>query len=92
MKFYGYVAALVLTAALGPAHAGDVDAGKQLVQANCNHCHGTDVYTRPDRKITSLPALESQVRRCELSLGLTWFDEDIDDATAYLNQEFYKFK
>ncbi|MCP4450195.1 MAG: cytochrome c, partial [Planctomycetes bacterium] len=36
--------------------------------------------------------LTSQVQRCELSLGLKWFDEDVDDVAGYLNQQFYKFQ
>ena len=35
---------------------------------------------------------ERQVQRCELSLGLKWFEEDIDDVTAYLNSNYYNFK
>ncbi len=74
------------------AGAADVEAGKKLVDTHCYKCHGTEVYTRPDRRVTSLPQLHSQVRRCELSLGLTWFDQDIENVADYLNKEFYRFK
>ena len=63
-----------------------------LYQFNCTSCHGAEVYTRTDRKMTSLASLESQVRRCEQSLGLKWFDEEITDMTAYLNTHYYKFQ
>ena len=35
--------------------------------------------------------LKKQVKRCELNLGLTWFDEDIQDVVSYLNTTYYKF-
>ena len=74
------------------ALAEDEQTGKQLVDTHCFKCHGTEVYTRPDRRVTSLPKLHSQVRRCELSLGLKWFDQDIENVADYLNKEFYRFK
>ncbi|MCB1858907.1 MAG: cytochrome c [Gammaproteobacteria bacterium] len=92
MKSY-FLAVPFLLASLtgGPAQAFDAEAGKQLVDDNCYACHGDDVYTRPNRMVTSRPGLTKQVQRCELSLGLTWFDEDVDNAAGYLNQQFYHF-
>ncbi len=85
--------ALVLTLTLLPsAQAGDATKGRQLVDKHCQSCHGSEVYTRPDRRVTSLDGLHKQVRRCELALGLTWFDNEIDDVSAYLDQRYYKFK
>lgn len=83
--------ALALTFSLSAAaeEATDVQA---LYQTNCLKCHGDEVYTRADRKVASLDGLERQVRRCETALGLRWFDEDISDVTAYLNDHFYKFE
>ncbi len=66
--------------------------GQKLFAASqCMSCHGTDVFTRPDRKITSLPALESKVRSCDAGLSTNWFDDEILDVVAYLNQTYYKF-
>lgn len=73
-------------------NADEILAGKKLADDHCYQCHGTELYTRGDRRITSLQKLHAQVRRCELSLGLKWFEEDIDNVTAYLNKEFYKFE
>jgi mono/diheme cytochrome c family protein len=89
-----------LALALGSAaQAADVAHGKTLHESNCIACHSSmtngqpsSLYTRPDRRVTSLAGLEKQVRRCELSLGLTWFDDDIGDVVAYLNEQFYKLK
>jgi cytochrome c553 len=74
------------------AAAADAGHGKTLVQDNCTSCHDDGVYTRKDRKVTSLAGLGKQVRRCELSLGLQWFDDDVDDVVAYLNDTYYKFR
>lgn len=83
--------ALALAASL-PAQAADPANGAKLVQASqCGKCHGTEIYTRPDRKVKSLAGLEKQVRMCDQNLGLTWFDEDILDVAAYLNQAYYHF-
>ena len=73
------------------AAGADVNAGKALVEANCFHCHDTSMYTRPDRKVKDLPGLGTQIRRCERSLELQWFDEDVANVVAYLNQTYYKF-
>ncbi len=74
------------------AHAADTAAGQELVHENCHSCHGHEVYTRADRKVTTQTGLRKQVQRCELALGLRWFDQQIDDASAYLNEKYYKFK
>ena len=71
--------------------AADNAHGKTLTQQHCTACHGNEVYTRDNRRVSNLAGLQKQVRRCELSLGLKWFDEDINDVTAYLNESFYKF-
>lgn len=95
---------LSLAAAAAQAAAGDPAGApsaapatqdgkaKALVENNCIKCHGSEVYTRPDRKVTSRDGLDRQVRRCETALELTWFDEDIADVAGYLNQHYYRFK
>jgi len=83
------LAACLLAAA--PAVA-DIENGKALVAGNCTKCHDERIYTRPDHRVTTLDGLNKQVRRCELSLGLKWFDDEIDDVAAYLNQTYYHFK
>lgn len=85
---------LCLMLPLGATNAlsADIEQGHQLIETHCQRCHGSEAYTRPDRRVTSLPGLHKQVKRCEQMLGLTWFDEDINNAATYLNKEFYKFK
>ncbi len=71
---------------------GNVANGKKLfTEAKCNQCHTTSVYTKPDRKVKTLKALEAKVRLCDSNLSTNWFDDEIHDVTAYLNQQYYKF-
>ena len=78
--------------AAGALPAAAADNGATLHQENCTSCHDDSVYTRKDRRVTSMDGLKKQVQRCELSQGLKWFDEDVDDVVAYLNSTYYKFK
>ena len=90
------LSALFLAATLAAAPllsmAADVEHGKTLQQENCMKCHDDSIYTRNDRKINSRAMLDQQVRHCEQALGLQWFNEDVDDVAAYLNDNFYNFK
>ena len=84
--------ALALAAGAGPVLAADTGHGKQLQQENCRSCHDDGMYTRENRKVTTPDGLTKQVQRCEATLGLQWFEEDVSDVAAYLNDSFYKFK
>ena len=82
----------------GGVHAADPTNGATLHAGNCVACHASltggkpdTLYTRPDRRVTSLARLQKQVRFCEQQLELTWFDEEVSDVVEYLNVEFYKF-
>lgn len=68
-----------------------VNGQKLFAASRCLECHGTDVFTRPDRKVKSLAALESQVRKCDANLSTNWFDDEILDVVSYLNKTYYKF-
>ena len=79
--------------------AADIERGKDLHDSNCISCHaslygndGTAIYTRPERKIDSLPALTKQIKRCKNSMGALWPDDQIEDLIEYLNKTFYKFE
>ncbi|NNJ85219.1 MAG: cytochrome c [Gammaproteobacteria bacterium] len=87
-----------LFAASHAALAADPENGKKLHQENCVTCHvsltggNADLlYTREDRSVASLSTLKERVDRCQFSLELQWFDEEIDDVAAFLNKEFYGF-
>jgi len=89
----GFLLPFLVSLAVMPAIplAADVSHGQSLHASNCAHCHSTEVYTRENRRITSMGALEKQIRRCEISQGLKWFDDDINDVAAYLDENYYRF-
>lgn len=57
----------------------------------CMGCHGTDLYTREDRKVEFLADLEMRVERCNIGTQAGWTGEQIDEVTDYLNNNFYHF-
>ena len=81
-----------LVMASSSSAAIDINHGKSLQQENCMRCHDDSMYTREERRVTTLDALQRQVQRCETNLNLAWFPEDVDAVTEYLNTSFYKFK
>jgi len=84
--------ALLALAVAGTGVSADAPPGKKLVEASCVGCHKAEKYTAPDRKVTSLEALKKQVAACAAAAKVAWTDTQKADVTAYLNQEFYKFK
>lgn len=66
--------------------------GEMLHEAHCTSCHGTEVYTRTDRKVSSYAQLVSQVARCDANIGSQLFEEDQTKIANYLNDNFYKFE
>lgn len=99
MKKMNILAILVATVGLSSITlAANTENGKKLHEAHCTACHigmtggdGSLLYTRKNRRVNSLDALENQVRRCESNLELKWFEEDINDVVHYLNTRFYTF-
>ncbi|MDH3526048.1 MAG: cytochrome c [Gammaproteobacteria bacterium] len=91
-RFIRATALFPLLAATQTLQAADADTGKSLLESNCTSCHGDAVYTRENRRVTTLDGLNAQVMRCDQSLGLKWFDDDIDAVTSYLNKTYYHFK
>ena len=85
------VTPLLLTAFAAPLLAADIENGADLHFENCTGCHQQEVYTRSDRKVSDLASLGRQVRLCRDNLGLTWFDDEVDDVIAYLNKNYYHF-
>jgi cytochrome c5 len=75
-----------------PALPGDSAQGKKLLDANCMKCHNTSVYTRPDRQIKSLDALNERVVVCTHAAQVTLTDDERKSIVQYLNEQFYKFK
>lgn len=92
------LAALACAAATASA-AGDPKLGKALHDKQCVTCHvkmfggdGSKIYTRTPRLINDRTALGQRVAMCATQTGAKWFPEDEENVTAYLAQQFYKFK
>lgn len=75
--------------ALLPGNAGN---GKTLHAANCTGCHDSSVYTRKDRKITSVEGLIGQVNGCNKQLSKNFSRDQVNDIVLHLNEAYYKFK
>lgn len=71
---------------------GDAAKGKQLHDAGCVSCHGSEVYTRKDRRIKSIEGLIGQVHNCNNNLERRYSDAQLNNLTKYLNETYYKFQ
>jgi len=80
--------AISCTSAFTNLHAAD---GKAIYSKNCTGCHGTEVFTRPGRKVKNKADLQNRVRQCSYAIEAKWFDEDVIAVADYLNKDFYKF-
>ena len=98
MRIPVFMFCLLGALAAGPVLGADSAKGEALHEEHCVACHASmtggkpdTLYTREKRRVNSLSALAKQVRRCEQSLGLRWFDDQVDGVTAYLDDRFYHF-
>lgn len=71
---------------------GDAAKGKQLHDAGCVSCHGSEVYTRKDRRIKTVEGLIGQVNACNRNLSRSYSNAQLNDLTKYLNETYYKFQ
>jgi len=81
----------LLMTPLATTQAEDINVGKELHRENCLECHKSELYERTDRTVKTLKHLRSQVLFCAVNNDVGWFDEEIDDVTAYLNTFYYLF-
>lgn len=91
------VSLTVLALAANPLQAapfdkGDPVKGQALHAKHCTACHGSEVYTRKDRKTKTAAQLAGRISGCNANTGAGWFPEEELHVAAYLNQNFYKFK
>lgn len=78
-----------------------LDTGRALLRDNkCNgSCHQSysedndplTLYTRVDRKANNRQELDRMVRKCVASLGSMIFPEEIENVSAALEADYYKF-
>jgi hypothetical protein len=81
-----------LVLATGFSLAADTRNGKALVEEKCTGCHGSEVYSRKERRIDSLDSLRGQVAVCSENAHTGWNEGQKADVVAYLNDAFYHFK
>ena len=83
--------------------AVEIDAngqqGKVLHDKLCMSCHvgmfggdGSGIYTRDDRRVHSLQALEGQIGNCNHNLGFNLSKQQLANILDYLSQAYYKFE
>lgn len=72
--------------------------GKDLHDAACLECHAsltagkpTALYTRIDRKVTTLAGLQQRVKGCAIAADANWTDAERDSVVTYLKTTFYHF-
>lgn len=72
--------------------------GQQLHDASCLQCHMSltggkpdALYTRADRKITSLSGLAQRVGYCMQAADVNWSIADKRAVIDFLNSQFYQF-
>lgn len=97
---------ILITSYVPIASASDAEEGKELYEsvalertisgevytdANCETCHSSDIYTRPNRRVHTYSRLEAQVEMCNTMLDVGWFPDEVSAVATYLNQKYYKF-
>jgi mono/diheme cytochrome c family protein len=82
---------LLMPSAYAASLPGDSAEGKRLFDAHCTECHQTDVFTRKDRKVQSLAALQKQLVGCSHAAKVDFSASEMQDLLKYLNDQFYHF-
>ena len=79
-------------------NSATAQTGSQLHQSNCIACHaamtggdGSVLYTRKNRRVTTIESLAKQINRCQSSLGLNWSAAQQLSVQQFLNEKFYHF-
>ena len=83
---------LMPSVACAAALRGDSADGKRLHDANCMGCHDTGIYTRKDRLIRSLNALETRLGDCSHMANKEFSATEKQNIIKYLNDQFYQFR
>ena len=66
--------------------------GESLHNDKCTSCHGNEVYTREDRMVKTMSALENQVSNCMTGAAkANWTNAQTTSVIEFLNERYYKF-
>ena len=69
------------------------EEGKELHnESSCMRCHGSEMYTRDDRKALDYSDLKRQVSFCSNNLSTGWFPEEEELVVDFLNKTYYQYK
>lgn len=94
MKLGLMAAVVTLSAGCSPSSTaktkGDPVRGEKVHEV-CLDCHGTGLYSAPERKVKSMQALRKEVVRWGDYYSPALSEQDAEDVIAYLNTRFYKF-
>ena len=82
---------LMPSVACAAALQGDSADGKRLHDANCTGCHDTGIYTRKDRLVGSLDALQKRLGDCS-HIRKEFSAIETQNIIKYLNDQFYQFR
>ena len=83
---------LLMPSAYAAALPGDSADGKRLHDANCMGCHDTAIYTRKDRLVRSLDALEKRLGDCSHMAKKEFSAIETQNIIKYLNDQFYQVR
>ena len=83
------IISMVLMMLASPSIAEDADF---IHARDCTSCHGTELYTRQNRTVEFLADLELRVERCNIATKAGWTDDQVDEVSEYLNENYYHFK
>ena len=66
--------------------------GKDLHDKKCTSCHSDKVYSREDRMVKTMSALEHQVDNCMKGAAKAeWSQPETTSVVEFLNERYYKF-
>ncbi len=66
--------------------------GENLHNDKCTSCHRDEVYTREDRMVRTMAALENQVSNCMTGAAKAeWTPSETSSVIEFLNDRYYKF-
>ena len=90
-KLFIFLASFAMLSACTDPGKNDPAVRGERIHAVCLPCHSTSIYLSSRRKVNSLPELHKEVARWGDYYDPALSAQDIDDVTAYLNKNFYKF-
>lgn len=80
------------TQAIAQVSTSSPHQGENLHEDKCTSCHRDEVYTREDRMVRTMAALENQVNNCMTGAAKAeWTPTETSSVIEFLNDRYYKF-